>query len=127
MPNVSKYIPSVHGAQIGVLAGIANLLIFQHYMPNVADIRTAHPFNQDIEKAEREALLISIAATAVVATTVKSWDTFMVGGAIIVGIDFAYKHANAVHPDTGKMQHPGGNSLDTGAMPMPDYTQTAAA
>lgn len=123
----SKYLPSVHGAQIGVLAGLANLLIYQHYMPPVADIRTAQPFNTDIEKSEREALFISIGITAVVATSVKSWETFMVAGAIIVAIDFAYKHANAVHPDTGKVQHPTGSSLDSGSMPMPDYTQSTAA
>jgi hypothetical protein len=120
---LKKLIPSAQGAQIGVLAGIANLLIFQHFMPSVSDLRTAMPFNGDAEKAEREALFLSIVATGIVATTVKSWDTFIVGGAVIVGIDFAYKHANAVHPATGKMDN---GAMGLNDLNLPDYSATSA-
>jgi hypothetical protein len=123
MAIARKLVPSAQGAQVGILAGIANLLIYQHFMPSVSDLRTAMPYNDDAEKAEREALFLSIAATAIVATAIKSWDTFIVGGAIIVGIDFAYKHANAVHPATGKMDTgmSGLNNLN-----LPDYSGSSA-
>jgi hypothetical protein len=113
-----------HAVEVGVLAGVANLLIFQHFMPPVSDVKTADQFNSLIEGSERTALFVSIATTAIISGAVKSWDTFLVGGAIIVAIDFAYKHANAVHPDTGTMQAPGSTDMSGGNLhPLPDYTE----
>jgi hypothetical protein len=115
-----------HAVELGVLAGVANLLIYQHFMPPVSDVKTADQFNPIIESSERTALLLSVGATALIATFVKSWDTFLIGGAIIVGIDFAYKHANAVHPDTGTMQAPGSTDMSGGNLhPLPDYAEVA--
>jgi hypothetical protein len=114
-----------HAVEVGVLAGVANLLIFQHFMPSVADVKASQQFNPLVESSERTALLLSIGTTAVVATFVRSWETFLVGGIVIVGIDFAYKHANAVHPDTGTMEPPGGTS-DGSVHPLPDYADTSA-
>ena len=111
-----------HAVEVGVLVGVANLLIFQHFMPPVSDVKTADQFNPLIESSERTALFASIAVTALVAGMVRSWDTFLVGGVVIVGIDFAYKHANAVHPDTGTMSAPGSTDMSAGNLhPLPDY------
>jgi len=116
-----------HAVEVGVLAGVANLLIFQHFMPPIADVKTGDQFNPLIEGSERTALLVSVASTALISGFVRSWDTFLVGGAIIVGIDFAYKHANAVHPDTGTMQAPGSISMADGALhPLPSYDEVAS-
>jgi hypothetical protein len=119
--------PNRNAVQVGVLAGLANLLIFQHFMPTVADVKASDQFNPLVESSERTALLVSVGATAVVATFVRSWDTFLVGGIVIVAIDFAYKHANAVNPNTGTMQSPGDMAMDTGGSvhPLPDYQDVA--
>jgi hypothetical protein len=111
-----------HAVEVGVLTGLANLLIFQHFMPPVADVKTADQFNPLIESSERTALLLSTGVTVVISGMVRSWDTFLVAGAIIVAIDFAYKHANAVNPDTGTMQSPGSVDMSGGNLhPLPDY------
>jgi hypothetical protein len=114
-----------HAVEVGVLAGVANLLIFQHFCPPVSDVKTAEQFNPLIESSERTALLLSVGTTALIAGMVRSWDTFLVGGAIIVAIDFAYKHANAVHPDTNTMQAPGSTDMSGGNLhPLPEYENT---
>lgn len=112
---------------VGVFVGIVDILIYQHFVPPVADIRTAQPFNADIENAERKALFFGTAFTLVVAGFMKSLEVFAIGGLVLVGMDFAIKHANAVHPDTGKMAS--SPSTDIGnqmSFPMPDYATEAA-
>jgi len=92
-----------HAVELGVFVGLVDTVLFLHFLPPVADVRSAQPFNRDIESSERTALLATTAFTLLVAGFARSWDTFIIGGAVIVGVDFAFKHANAVHPDTGKM------------------------
>lgn len=117
-----------HAVELGVLIGLVDTVVFLHYMPPASDIKTFPPNNQDIESSERTALLVSTAFTLLVAGFAKSWDTFIVGGAIIVATDFAFKHANAVNPSTGKMT---GNTDATGGMdnvhPLPDYSTPDAS
>jgi hypothetical protein len=113
-----------HAVELGVLVGLGDLLIFQHFMPTVADVRTADSFNPDIESAERTALLVTVAFTLLVSGAVRSLDTFVIAGAVIVATDFAYKHANAVNPNTGKMtpvSNSGGGGDAASVHPLPDY------
>lgn len=114
-----------HGLELGIFVGLANLLIFNHNLAPAIDVKAGPQFDANVEKSERMALLESTALTLVVAGFAKSWETFIVGGGILAAVDFAYKHANAVHPATGNMQPPGG-TVDPGAYasehPMPDYT-----
>ena len=112
-----------NAVQVGVLVGVGNMLIYQHFLPPVADVKAADQFNQDLEKSERTALLVSVAFTALVSGFVRSWDTFLTAGIVIVGIDFATKHAIAIHPDTGTMQAPGETAAsDDGSVhPLPSY------
>lgn len=95
-------------------------------MPPVADVKSGEQFNPMAESSERTALILAVVLTAGVATFVRSWDTFLVGGAVIVGIDFAYKHAIAVHPDTGTMTAPGSVDMSGGNLhPLPSYDEVA--
>lgn len=115
-----------HAVEVGILTGIGNLLIFQHFMPPVTDVRVTDQFNPFVESSERTALLASVAFSGIVAGAVRSWDTFMVAAVVIIAADFAYKHANAVHPDTNSMQGPGGQSMDTSAVhSLPNYEDVA--
>jgi len=115
-------IPNRHAVELGVLVGVGNLLIFQHFMPPVTDVKMGEQYEQTAERSERTALLVAIGFSAVAATFVRSWDTFLIAGVAIIGVDFAYKHAIAVHPATGTMNSPGGDSLDMANVhPLPDY------
>jgi hypothetical protein len=106
-------------ALISVGVGIADVLIFQHFVPSVTDIRVADKFNKDIEHAELEALAVGTAFTVLVSIMTGGLEPFIVGGAILVGLDFASKHANAVDPNTGKMASQ--EATESTSYPMPDY------
>ena len=116
-----------HAVEVGVLAGIGNLLIFQHFMPPVTDVKMSDQFNPFVESSERTALVVAVGFNAIVAGAIRSWDTFLVGALAIIVLDYAYKHANAVHPDTGTMAPPGGGTMDTsGLHPLPNYEDSQA-
>lgn len=115
-----------HAVELGVFVGLVDTVIFLHFLPPVADIKTFPSNNNDIESSERTALMVTTAFTLLAAGFAKSWDTFVIGGAVIVGVDFAFKHANAVNPETGKMaqaESPGLGNIH----PMPDYSQPSDA
>lgn len=114
---------SRHGVtMIGILVGIVDVEIWRHFVPSVADIRTARPFNPDIESAERTALLTGTLFTLVVAGFTRSLEVFAIGGLALVALDYATKHANAINPDYGKMSsaQPRSSGLSE-SYPMPDY------
>lgn len=108
-----------NATSLGVLVGIVDVAIWRHFVPSVADVRTAQPFNGDLESAERTALLVGTFFTLVVAGFARSAEVFAVGGVVLIAMDFATKHANAVNPDTGKMTQ-GMPNVSTD-YPLPDY------
>lgn len=113
---------SRHAVEVGVLGGLGEALIFAHFMPSVADIRAEEPYNQDIEKAERTALLVGTGWLILLTAFTQKAETFAIAGAVLVGVDFAFKHANATYPGSGTMQPPGSSS-DMTLSPLPDYTE----
>lgn len=119
-----------HAVEVGVFVAIGDILIFRHFMPAVADIRTAPAFNSDIEGSERMALGVATIFTGAVALFVKSWDTFLVGGIVTIALDMSYKHANAISPETGSMAQPPGSQPigeNDAAYSLPDYGMAAAS
>jgi hypothetical protein len=106
------------GIGFGIMVGIADVLIWRHFVPTVADIRTAPAHDSDLEKAERTALLVGTGFTLLVAGFAKSAEVFAIGGSVLIALDFATKHANAVNPTSGKMEASDGVST---TYPMPDY------
>lgn len=110
------------GLMFGILVGVVDVMIWRHFVPPVSDIRTADAFNVDIEKAERTALLVGTGFTLVTAGLARSAEVFAIGGLILVALDFATKHANAVNPDTHTMQQVTGSQDESTTYPMPDYS-----
>lgn len=114
-----------HAVELGVLLGLANAVIFMHNLPPVSDVRSAQPYNPQVESGERTALLETTALTLLVAGFARSLETFAIAGAIVVAVDFTYKHANAVNPGTNKMAVAGSGGLDmSNVHPLPDYASS---
>jgi hypothetical protein len=106
---------------IGAVIAVADVLVYKHFVgPSIADIRTADSMNSDLEKAERTGLIAGSVFTLVVAGLARSATVFAIGGITLVALDFATKHANAVNPNTGKMESTMTSGEST-TYPMPDY------
>jgi len=116
-----------HAVELGVLVGAVNAFIFMHNLPPTADVRSADAFNAQIESAERTALLETTAFTLLVAGFARSLETFAIGGLVIIAVDFTFKHANAVNPNTNKMDMHKDQGLDMSSVhPLPDYAMNDA-
>lgn len=106
--------------EIGVIGAVGEFLIFNHFMPPVLDVRSNQPHDSEIEKAERTGLLVGAAFLALlVSFSPGRIETFAIVGGALVAVDFAFKHANAVHPASGTMQ--GMMGAEQSLYTLPDY------
>jgi hypothetical protein len=109
---------------VGLAEAAAVYVIYQSALPNHSDIRSADPHNTDVEASRKRAAWKAASILGLVFLITQDLNSFLIGGAALAGIDLMVKHANAVHPATGKTAGPaaasGAVELDT-ATPLPDY------
>ena len=108
---------------IGLAEAAAVYVIYQSALPNHADIRSANPHNTDIEGARKRAAWKSAAILGLVFLITQDVNSFLIGGLALGGIDLMTKHANGVHPATGKLAATDGSSgmASVSEFPLPDY------
>lgn len=105
--------------------------VYSTGMPSIADTRVADTGNADIAAAEKSAAWMSAAVVGGISLIAKDPTVFILGGAMIVGLSWWYKHANAVNPEF-HVAFPKGDALseqfDESAMAdAEDYANTAPA
>lgn len=116
-----------NAATVGILEAVAIYLIYQHQLPANADVRSAAPHNDDVEATRRQAAWESAALLGLIFLTTRDLNAFIIGGIALIGIDSSYKHANAVHPMTGRVDvNVGGQSVMGDVHSLPDYNDDAA-
>src|SRR6266567_2007365 len=115
---------------VGLAEAAAVYVIYQSAVPNHSDIRSADPHNTDVEAGRKRAAWKAASILGLVFLITQDLNSFLIGGAALAGIDLMVKHANAVHPGTGKMagaaQPADAGDLDT-ATPLPDYSDAQPA
>jgi len=111
---------------VGLLTAAGVYLIYNNALPNGTDVRASHPHDEDVEKSRKFAAYESAALIAAVFLVARDLNSYIISGLSLVGIDYYYKHQNAIHPMTGKLDTEGqGLSIapgEPGSFPLPDYT-----
>lgn len=74
--------------------------IFQLQVPNATDVRMADAGQPDVQSAERAATWMSAVTVSGIALAAKSPEVFTIGGLVIVGLAWTYRHADMVNPLT---------------------------
>src|SRR6266516_4520711 len=116
---------------VGLLTATGVYLIYSNALPNMTDIRSSMPHNDDAEKERKQAAWKSAALIVLVGLVARDLNSYIISGAALVGIDIMYKHANAVHPNTGKVDV--SSEADTvapglaTAYALPDYSEEESA
>ena len=82
--------------------GVAVYGIFQVNLPSITEVRAADLGNKDVDAAERAATWESAGLVASISLIAKDPTIFFVGGLFTVALAWKYRHANLVHPLTGK-------------------------
>jgi len=97
-------------AEVSVVAGLATAslvyAVYANATPSIADIRVAKPDDADIEAARKLAAWTSAAVVAGVSLIAKDGTIFVMGGAMVIVLDWWHRHANQVTPLTGRATAP---------------------
>jgi hypothetical protein len=85
--------------------------IYDHAVPTLADTRGAKPNNQNLDASRKQASWTAAGIVAGVSLLAKDPTIFVIGGTVLVALDFSHRHANAVNPATQKITASGSASL----------------
>lgn len=115
----------------GILEAIGIYLIYNGSMPSLIDLKSAPQHDSTAESTRKTAAIESAALLGIVFAITRDFNAFIIGGVAMVGIDFMFKHGNAVNPQTGKMDTSGSGqsvapSLETGYS-LPAYESDMSA
>lgn len=111
---------------VGLAEGAVIASIYQGSVPNMADIRTAAPHNTDVEAARKRAAYKSAGVLGLIFLMTRDVNSFLIGGLMLAAIDLHVKHANAVHPATGKIAAAGSSITDAVTAPAGDNSDAFA-
>jgi len=88
---------------------------YSHNLPSVAEAHQTEPYNINLEAARKKAMWTSGAIVAGAFLLTHDANVFMVGTASFLILEWTHRHANATHPNTGKvMQKSANDALNSG-------------
>ena len=88
---------------VGLLTAIGVYLIYTNSLPSMTDVRMAGPNDENVEKARKGAAWKSAALLGLVFLVARDLNSYIISGGALVGIDYMYKHHNAIEPTTGRL------------------------
>jgi hypothetical protein len=72
-------------------------------LPSVADVRVAKPNNADVNSSRRLAAFTSAGVVGAVSLMAKDPTVFVIGGAMVIALDWWHRYADQVNPAIGKV------------------------
>jgi hypothetical protein len=88
--------------EVSLTVGLATATIvyatYNHALPSVADVRVAKPTDPDIGSSRKLAAWTSAAIVASVSLMAKDPTVFVVGGTMVIALDWWYRYADEVDP-----------------------------
>lgn len=94
----------------GLTVGALVFTIYSRALPADVDMRVSPPNDGDLDSSRRKAAMTAGAAVAGISLIAKDATVFIIGGAMVVAVDWWARHANAVNPELGKAFIPGFNT-----------------
>lgn len=115
---------------IGTGLAVAGLVyaIYSNATPPIADIRAGEPGNRDIDASRKLAAWSAVGVVSAVSLIAKDGTVFILGGTMVVMLDWWHRHANEVNPVTGKATYPPGEEemVDVPDVDPADYDSAGA-
>jgi hypothetical protein len=102
---------------VGLATAAVVWSVYQNATPTIADIRTGPPGDATIDSSRKMASWTAAGIVAGISLLAKDPTVFILGGSMVVALDWWHRHANEVNPDTGRATLP---SMARGG---PDATQ----
>jgi len=87
--------------------------VYSHNMPNVVDVRAGKPVSA-VASQRRATTATAIGIVAGVSLIAHDPTVFILGGSMVVVLDFLHRHAHAVDPNTNRVPSPHSGGSGTG-------------
>lgn len=101
----------------GLAVGALVWTIYNRALPADVDMRVAQPNDQDVEASRKKAAYTAAAAVSAVSLIAQDATVFILGGSMVVAVDWWARHSNAVNPELGKAFIPGFNGVTPNTNP----------
>jgi hypothetical protein len=76
--------------------------IYSHNLPQSANVRyNPQPHDKNLEACRKAAAQESLGVLAILFLLTRDWNSFLIGGAVLTGVDMYMKHHNATVPGSG--------------------------
>lgn len=95
---------------VGLATAAVVWSVYNNATPTIADIRTGAPGDEHIDASRKMAAWTTAGIVGGISLIAKDPTVFIVGGAMIVAVDWWHRHANEVNPDTGRATLPRGRN-----------------
>lgn len=114
---------------IALGAAVAGLTygVYSFALPNTATMHATTPQDVNIEAGRKKAAWTSAAVVGAVALLARDKTIFILGGTMLVALDWQARHANASHPETGKVVTSTGYTPEELAIPVAEQGVSAYA
>lgn len=100
---------------VGLATAVLVYGTYQVTLPSVADVRVSSQDDPDIDSARKVAAWTSAGVVSAISLVAKDPTVFVIGGAMVVALDVAYRYADAVHPSLKKVAGSAGVQLTSDA------------
>lgn len=103
MPPIIGRKPEV-SLGLGLATGAVVYGTYQHFVPNQADVRVGKPGDETLEKARKQAAWFSAAIVGGISLIAKDPTIFIIGGSMVVALDWATRSNNWTNPLSGRIE-----------------------
>lgn len=102
---------------VGLATAAVVWAVYSNATPTIADIRSAPPGDMTIDSTRKMASWTAAGVVAGISLLAKDPTVFVLGGTMVVVLDWWHRHANEVNPDSGRATLPAAMRMG------PDATQ----
>lgn len=90
-----------------VMASVATVGLvvaaYQYSLPSVAEVQATDAHDGNVTTSRKKAMFTAVGVASGMFLLTHDVNTFTAGGITLIALDWSYRHANSVHPGTGKL------------------------
>lgn len=87
---------------VGLATAALVYAVYSNATPSITEIRAAKPGDTDVESSRKLAAWTAAGAVGGISLITKDPTVFIIGGTMVIVLDWWHRHANAVNPIVGK-------------------------
>jgi hypothetical protein len=107
---------------VGLATAAVVYAVYSNATPSITEIRAAKPNDSDVEASRKMASWLSAGVVGGISLITKDPTIFIIGGGMVIALDWYTRHANLVNPTVGKA-----TSMAASAGTLPVETQSSDA